>query len=212
MTIVHREPEDGGGEFIVHGGPVRQARSHALDRLRGLAIVLMVLDHALVVGAPHSLLRLTVTRLSLPLFMIVSGLLIRLGGQYRWLRTLELAAAAGMCAVILTLCWPTFGTPEILAVYLLVAVPCRRLIQRAPLAGAVLGYVQAWYWPLHWSGYQPGLVLLFLCVGSLCVRDVGELGQWGARCPAWLEPIGRRPLAWYVGHLCVLAAIAAVVR
>lgn len=183
-------------------------RSTALDRLRGLAITLMILDHVLVIFAPVSPVRTTVTRLAMPLFMVVSGLLMRLGGQYRRLRYLEAFAVVIVVTPLLGWLWPAFGVPEIVGVWLLVAITFRPVVQRWPLTGAVVGYIWYTYWPLAWHGYQPGVVLMFLCIGSLCVRDVGEIGRLGGYLPSQLERLGRRPLLIYGGHLLVLAPLA----
>ena len=65
-----------------------------VDRLRGAAVLLMVLDHVLVQVAPGHLLRLTLTRLSLPLFLICAAHVWRGGMSSRRVRQLGFAVVA----------------------------------------------------------------------------------------------------------------------
>src|SRR4051794_34146876 len=64
---------------------VTRTRDAALDGVRGLAVALMVLDHVCAVTGSGHLLRYSVTRLSMPLFFVVSGHLVRrLSSRHLW--------------------------------------------------------------------------------------------------------------------------------
>lgn len=97
---------------------LRAARLVGLDRLRGLAVLLMVADHVLVAVDPSSLARFTITRLSLPLFCLVAG---SLAVRARRRRLLPVAVAG---VVVLPLEWAAgLGVPgPLLLVALAVAV------------------------------------------------------------------------------------------
>jgi len=185
-------------------------RSVAIDRARGLAIVLMVLDHSLVLVQHHSptvlapvyALRMTVTRASLPLFALCSGVLLHRGPSGR--RLLQIASVAAVVNAGLVAVPIGIRPPEILAVWTLVVVCCAGLVRRSPVLAVVLGALQVSVWPIGWHGYQPGLVLLLLAAGFMAGRPcVG----WADALPAWLGAVGSRPLAWYVGHLAVLVFV-----
>lgn len=190
----------------------------ALDVARGAAIVLMVLDHtcALLITRTHgvlpdiaNVLRQTVTRASLPLFMLCTGTLL----ARRPTSPARFATVLG-CALIVNLLlshvYIGVGTPEILLVWCLV-LSGGRIIRQWPVAVACWGIVQAVTWPWsfggQWNGYQPGTVAAIVAVGVLA----------GTR---WLPPvqmryeaigaIGRRPLQWYMGHMLVLIAVGLV--
>lgn len=186
-----------------------------LDRIRGLAMLLMLLDHVLVlwldVQPGEDLrwwLRRSVTRFSMPLFMLVSGYLF---GRTSRRRMFEVAAAALVVNVVLALFWPSFLLPEILAVWVFL-LPVRKFLLRFPVEAGALGVLQAMYLPVRWPGYEPGVVLLFLALGRIwsdrADRRTGVLGSAGDRLPVWLGCLGRHPLGVYVVHLLALAVTA----
>lgn len=185
--------------------PKRRLRTAWVDQLRGAAVLLMVLDHVLVQVAPTHWLRYTVTRLSLPLFVMAATFVWTGSVSSRRLRQLALAV------VVETVLLGALGMAEpgpvaMIALVLVVAsvVPWVRY-NAAPVA--VLGLLQALYLPFPWDGYQPGLVFAWWGIG--CLGAAGFVG-WGERCPGWFAVVGRRPLAWYCGHLFVLAVIVGV--
>lgn len=180
--------------------PVSGGRLVALDGLRGLAILLMVMDHAaLVYGAPWGV-REVVTRLAVPLFMLTAGYLWRPGLRRRHLET-------ALAAVVATPLLSTIGGAEfgILVVFLLV-LPLVPVAVRWPLPVLALCLLQLSTWQIPWYGYQPGFVLGLLVVGQLAWlwgRD-REFLRAGELCAAFAF-LGRWPLTLYVGHLAVLA-------
>lgn len=174
-----------------------------VDRLRGLAIVVMVIDHTLSQVDPDSLFRYTASRaLGLPLFMLTSATVF--AGPPKRRRRVQLLAAVAAEAFLFTVL--DMRTPGILFVYALLLLG--GVLDRAsglPWVFATAGVVQFMWWPLPmFDAYQPGEVLLWWCLGFMATGH-GALIRWAHRLPEWVGAIGRRPLAWYVGHLIVIA-------
>lgn len=195
--------------------PAAPARLTVLDRLRGLAVLLMLLDHGLFLsmtlhpgGDLRSDLRSTVTRFSMPLFMVVSGFLLERTSRRRAVTVLF---AALLVSVVLLVCWPEFAQPEILTLWVLL-FPLRSLFLRFPLETVVLGVLQVLHLPVGWPGYEPGLVAVFLAVGVLARDRVEVLSRPARLLPRWLEVVGRHSLGVYVFHLVLLAGALVVVR
>ncbi len=191
---------------------VRAGRDVRLDVLRGLAVVLMVVDHvagmvlALGGGVGLMWLRVSVTRLSLPLFMLVAGVLwCRRARGLTWRRWFELVAVGAVVSTLLP--FAGLPAPDLLLVLALVA-PLARFVLRWPVEAAVVGVVQAVNLPVAWEAYQPGYVVLWLALGVL-VAERGGVPLWVDRLrPAGLlAGVGRRPLAWYLGHVVVVVLV-----
>jgi hypothetical protein len=184
-------------------------RDAALDRLRGTAIALMVLDHLLAWGEVGFCVQATVTRASLPLFMLVSGNLMAERVLPSIGRAAQLAAAA--CAST----WLVAGLPFMAPVDVLVsfclallAWPAARL---APACALVVCVVVMGIAPMN-SGYSPFELLALMLVGAMTF-DVGSwLYRFGCALPWWLAAFGRWPLTWYVGHLAVIRLAVFVTR
>lgn len=192
----------------------KDARIQAWDRLRGLAILLMVLDHLAVFGffgssAPVVGMRLTITRLALPIFMMVAGSLWAVRGPGpNWYR-LANCVVGGLVAFV---CWSSIGLPhvDILIVFAAVALYAA-VIVRWPVVCLVAGILQTINLPVMSPGYELGYVAAWLALGVL----VGDRPSWrslGDSLPAWLASIGRRPLLWYTSHLVVLAVVHTCLR
>lgn len=186
-----------------------------IDRVRGLAVVVMMLDHCLAAVAPVAgdaglWVRLTVTRTALPMFMLVSGCLWALresGPSLQRVSQILLAAGTSSWLGVMVGLHPV----EVLTLYT-VAWLMRPVIVRYPVWSAVIGFIQTVYVPVGVAGHELGWVVGWLAIGVLAAGSVREeVSRWGAELPEWLEVIGRRPLGWYVGHLAALASGAYVV-
>ncbi|MCA1726985.1 MAG: heparan-alpha-glucosaminide N-acetyltransferase domain-containing protein [Actinobacteria bacterium] len=189
------------------GGGRGRIRVRSLDAARGLAVVLMIVDHvAAVMGSnagPLWWVRHTVTRPALPLFMVVAGILIaRRRSSWSWRRLVAIAGAGVVATWLLLVSGIQFG-PDVLLV-LVATCPAWGVLSRRPLELLVLGLLQALYLPIGWGGYEPGLVLAYLGVGILA-GGCGERLSW-IRGRAF-ELVGRYPLTWYLGHLVVLGLV-----
>ena len=202
------------------GIPTTKAREQILDAMRGLAIVIMIIDHVLSllesVGIQNILVensRLTITRFSMPLFMLASGIVwVRYGLKVkRWSQVFFLALILN---AMMRLLWPDFNFPEILLVWSVLAI-FWRVIVRYPIITMIVGYTQTTFWQIPWQGFQPGELLIFLSVGAL-IGKIPLENLWRERRTAkLLEPlalVGRYPLAIYGGHLFLLAVIVAAVN
>lgn len=186
------------------------ARPHqrlgVLDKARGLAIVLMFVDHVLVLVDPAHIGRLTVTRLSLPLFLLTAGFLYR-GPRRRQLALIPAAIAATVLVGIGESATgdPWLGQPDVLwmigwAFLLLGVVHWGRLPLGWVLVFAVLQPVT---WVAGHDGYQLGTVVALLIAGQLL--DVPALLRPADRLPSWVGLLGRYPLTAYVGHLLLIS-------
>lgn len=185
--------------------PVTAGRSVVVDSVRGLAILLMILDHLLVQLDPMSTLRAgapwSITRLALPLFMLASAAVWRPSRRVRW-RLWAAVFPEAVLMVMLGMQWPGVVVVILLVLSLLDVLPDG---WRNWYVLGVLGLVQALYVPIGggWEGYQPGLVLAWFCLGRLACFNGSPL----AWLPRSFAPIGRRPLAWYFGHLVALVLV-----
>lgn len=185
--------------------------------MRGLAIVVMIVDHILSAlestGMSNALVeysRLSVTRFSMPLFMIASGIVWGLYGLRfkRWLQVLAWAIALNAMTRLL---WPDFNFPEILLVWAALAI-FWRIIIRFPIITMIVAYTQMTYWQIPWQGFQPGELAIFLGAGVLLSKFPLDWLWRERRVGKLIEPlalVGRYPLTIYGGHLALLALIVA---
>lgn len=183
-------------------------RVRSIDRARGLAIALMVVDHLLVVIDPTNPLRYTATRLALPLFMFTAAIFHRRITRTRLLHLAPAIAAEFTVAVFV------LGTfPGIVTTYALVVLAIQHIpdVHRHALALTTLGLVQALYLPLPITGYQPGIVLAWYSLGLLAASQLIGSPLAHQRL-SLLEPLGRHPIAFYVGHLVALVPLAALIH
>ena len=191
-----------------------------IDAIRGLAIALMILDHSLFaiesIGMANNIVeysRLSITRFSMPLFMIASGIICKLYGLRikRWIQVFILSILVNVTIRVL---WPDFNNPEILFVWTLLAIGYR-LIVRFPITVMIIGYTQFVFWPVSWGGYQPGELAIFLGVGVLIARAPLDRTWKQIRFEKLLSTfafLGRYPLSIYSGHLISLSLIVAAVN
>ena len=199
---------------------LKGGRIFIIDAIRGLAIALMVLDHSLfaieTIGIANVVVeyaRLSITRFSMPLFMIASGIIWALYGLKirRWFQVFALALLINLVTRFL---WADFNYPEILLVWTVLAI-ASRLIVRFPITVMIIGYTQFIFWPVPWSGYQPGELAIFLGVGVLVARAPLEKAWKHMRFKSLISALsflGRYPLSIYSGHLILLSLIVALVN
>lgn len=179
-----------------------------LDRLRGLAIGCMIVDHVALLGGLQ-LVRVTVGRLALPIFFVLAGALVR---RLTWRHGAVFAVGLGLPVVV-----PWIDSPNVLVLYAVGAVVLVAGARWwwwpwAVLVVAVTLLANGWgAWPA--GGYPPAALLALLAVGTLLRRYVGlnAVAEAGEGLPGWLGAIGRRPVTWYVGHLLVLQGLVVMV-
>ena len=218
VTMLSNRP---AGAATLSVGPRRLV---SLDIVRGLAVVLLLVDHVLatgwgVWGWGWAMDARYLTRPSLPLFMVVSGSLIeshwRTGVlRHQAWRVLPWAAVATVAAAYVT----RFNIPEPLVVYM-VALPVLWLFRGREWLGLSVCFlvVMCVVWPL--ASYNPAEMGGWLLLGVLLARHaagwsgdvVAALSRKLGRCSAFifggLAGFGRRSIELYVGQLVVLAVI-----
>lgn len=168
-----------------------------LDRVRGLAIVFMLCDHLAYIAGPVEV-RLTIGRLSMPLFFLLAG-----GLAARLTRRHLIAALIGLT---LPLVAPWAGSPNVL---LVLAVGCL-LLTLVPagwswLFAAVALAFAANRAPIGATSYDPAALIGLMALGqTIGLRWAVQLGS---RLPDWLSVPGRRPLTWYVGNVLLIQGV-----
>lgn len=175
-------------------------RSPALDRVRGLALVLMLVDHVAWVAGDASGIRMTMGRLAMPLFFLLAGHLFT---RLRRRHAVALAIGLFLPAVV-----PWIDSPNVLVLF---AVGCGLLalanrwpwlLVAVPVVALTLA---ANRWVLAPGGYEPLAVIALMFLGARLPRSAFG---WGERLPARLGQLGRWPLTFYVAHLLVLHALS----
>lgn len=178
---------------------VGTVRLVGIDRLRGLAVLLMVIDHLLiVVGQESSIYRFTVTRLAMPLFFVVAGALVSRIDVPRlllvatcgallpilvpWTEQPNVLVQYVMGVLLLGLCW--FSRPAVVLVLVL-------------LLGAIANRYTANLHGYDWAAL-PALVLAGWLAGRETVDRIGRPLSF------LFEGLGRYPLSIYFGHLLLL--------
>jgi hypothetical protein len=211
---------------------IKDSRIKWIDQLRGLAIILMIIDHILAaldtVGFGGGLLtftRMTITRPAMPLFMILSGFLWERKAP-RLKRILAIALVSLAINLFLKISWSGYPLPEILLLWVL-AAGFARVITFTPILTIIIGYTQALYWPISWSAYQPGVIIMFVAIGVLwgssynkekSMKKIINKNVQIIKKENWitgtmlypsavLEIIGKYPLTWYTSHLVIIGLL-----
>lgn len=177
----------------------RVTRYAAMDRVRGLAIVLMILDHVLALTHTGSPVRLTVTRVCVPLFFILSGHLVR---RFSW-RT----AGIGIVGFFLPLLVPWIDQPNVLFIYavgaFILSNPYVAKIPPSVVVAISLTFAANGFDTNHF-GYGVGSLIGLMALGKMLQRN---WFAWGEKLPTILTTVGKYPLSIYVGHLLILTAV-----
>jgi len=171
-------------------------RIASLDALRGLAILLMILDHILAVTGELQILRFTVTRFSMPLFFLVSGFLL-----YRV--NIPRLVIVGLIGIALPMYVGFIDEPNVLFLYAVFA-PFIVWARNSPLA--LMG-ISAFGLAMYANNFLdlPGAYAPFALFGLMALGKLVPRESWErVRLPRFLNYAGRYPLTTYVVHLLVL--------
>lgn len=187
------------------------SRRERIDRLRGLAMLLMLLGHVLAVADAGGVLRLTVTRGSLPIFAAITGYLL----ADRTPRPARIAqvAAVGLWSSATVVGTPVPGLDPVDPLLVIsAALCCWPAVRRWPVVSVLVGTVQAVTYHGLYPGYQLGEVVALMAAGVLLRRsaspaDLAVARATADRLPALLACIGRRPLTVYALHVAALALL-----
>lgn len=186
--------------------PAARVRSRALDALRGLAILCMVVDHVTLVTAGPEWLRLTVGRVAMPLFFVLSGHLAR---RLSWRHAVIFGIGLGMPLMVWWIDRPNVLVWYVVGSVVIVVTARWRWAPWVVIVGALGVYANR-----HLSGpelafsYEPGALVGLMCLGQVMPREAFAFAD---RWPRWLAAVGRFPLSIYVGHLWLIAVVCAVV-
>lgn len=175
--------------------------SPGIDKLRGLAIVLMVLDHIILVSHGPFIIRETITRAAMPIFFVLSGHLIK---KVTW--RLFIIGYIG-----LTL--PTFVTflddPNVLfwyAAFAPIIVLLRRNPNMLPLVLVVImGLVANNHLLTVPNSYPPLMLLALMIIGAMIPRKSFTFSN---SLPSILIHVGRFPLTLYVATSGILQVLS----
>jgi len=187
-----------------------------LDFFRGFAIFLMIIDHILVFftsikfyNSLFDIIRETLTRYSMPLFMIISGLLLAKHGISikRWLQVFLVSIILN---TIIYFYWKEFNFPEILLLWSFITI-FTKILLKFPIFILISGFIQYQYFPINYQAYQPGIIVLFLSIGIISSNRIlhGEILDKFVNLKIF-KPIlllGKYPLSIYFLHIIFLILI-----
>ena len=193
-------------------------RNLNIDFIRGFAIILMIFDHALLAYSSIYgnndyiyLIRVTLTRFSMPLFMIISGTVLFLYGLkiIRWLSVFIIALMINIITINL---WEDFNSPEILLVWCFVVI-FYKIYLKFPITTLILGYIQTQFFQItlyNYNGYQPGDIIIFLVIGILASKYITSI-TYPVLSKLFIFDficlIGSKPLMIYSSHLVLMSLI-----
>tara|TARA_R110002049_G_scaffold2750_2_gene21427 strand:+ start:196066 stop:196863 length:798 start_codon:yes stop_codon:yes gene_type:complete len=144
-------------------------RNACLDTLRGLAIVLMVIDHVadllLDISIRDSNVRLG-TRLAMPLFCVLMGYFLKIESRHRFRRLLEVIAASALANLVF---YPRYGVLEILA-SLVVAALLFKATGRWFVLMVLALFLYPWDPLAAWFDFPPTIVISFVAQGMILRR------------------------------------------
>lgn len=175
-----------------------RTRSLAIDNLRGIAILVMVFDHILIVSHGPLVIRQTVTRIAMPLFFIIGGHLAK--------RMSPRLIGIGVVGIFLPVAVPFVDDPNVLFWFALFA-PIIVLVRQYPrilvlIVAAWLTVTANYTTGPFGTSYEPFALLGLMALGAMIPRERFEIN-----IPGPLHKIGQYPLSCYVGHLLFLRLV-----
>jgi len=175
---------------------VVQNRLLGIDRLRGVAVVGMMIDHAIIQVNPYSWFRLLLPWHGLPIFCLLVGAF----GQRRNLERVSLWLASGIFLSLFVS--PTLGTgvPDVLC---LLALGRILMWSKWSYVVLILALMQPIALRLPWSGYQPGAIVSLVLLGPVLV-DLQKWNAFGLWFPSSFGFLGRKAFPIYIGHLLLI--------
>lgn len=179
-----------------------ERRAEGLDRWRGLAVLLMVLDHAAAfIPGPVALgWRLSGGRVALPIFCILLGLFLNARSNTP-LRGFYLVAGGLLLSSASAYTHSPLPRLDIL-VNLGACILARRWIIRYPIVVLVVGMVEGYTFGPVYSGYSFGHVAALVAVGTILSqpsesRTLRGLNASGMAYPSFVGYLGRHALTAY---------------
>lgn len=191
-------------------------RNKIIDFYRGIAILLMILDHSLLTWQSRygdsyliEIIRSSLTRFSMPIFMILSGYLLSKNklSIKRWSEVFIIAIFINSLTFIY---WKEFNFPEILLLWCFIS-PFINFFSKMPIFFIILGFIQYEYFKIDYYAYQPGILILFLLIGYNLNDNIFNSAILDKvlkfKALYTIELIGRYPLIIYSTHIILLVFI-----
>lgn len=179
---------------------VTEGRRWELDALRGLAVVVMILDHILHLTVPESPLRL-LTRIAMPVFALLAG---HLAQNYRPGRWLGLAAVGLVIGALV----PWIDSPNIL-VWLGLGMYTSYWARERPWLGVAVVVGALTVMANRYPYFQFGNGFDALAVVALCVAGAltpqSAFAEAGRVLPRQVAVVGRLALPVYVVHVALFS-------
>lgn len=180
--------------------PAATQRDYALDKYRGLAIVLMIADHIAYFNGPDWL-RQTITRASMPLFFILAG---HLAHRISWK-----TYAVGAVGFFLPIYVEFIDNPNVLF-WLAFGSGCIAYTRRWPMVQYLTIIVALTFMANYRIGdfigsYHPVALLALMALGSLIPR---EYFRHGTHLPHAFIFLGRHSLSIYIGHVILFQIVS----
>lgn len=180
--------------------PVLSKRCVGIDRLRGVAISLMILDHLFIITHAPTFTRLTITRLAMPLFFLISG---HLAKRVSW--RLPVIGFIGLLIPAVAI-W--IDSPNVLFWFavlapIVVLIRDNRVITSLVILFALTFSTNRYSLGIG-SSYDPIGLFAIMCFGTLIKRESFNVFN---RLPAFFGKIGHYPMTIYISHLVILGAL-----
>jgi peptidoglycan/LPS O-acetylase OafA/YrhL len=187
-------------------------RIHGIDKLRGLAIIFMIVDHlAIMLGPDGQPFRFTIGRLAMPIFFLIAGIFVT---RITWRHGLILGIG-----IALPMYADWIDRPNVLVIYVVgacILAGIHRLPHHWHFSSKMITAVV--FLTLSANGYDKfpqsfaiGTLIAIMMIGSITPRnDFRRLGDYIPLIPGF-SFVGRHPLSIYVGHILILESLRRVV-